>query len=280
MKASRVFNRGVIIAPPIQQDGTTIKLRGDPTQRLARFAALYFDKAIFTDNNIISVGLDNDSQELINVGFAKIHKYQVNSIYDSKVDGIKSIPEAVIDDTFISLPSSQRQKWSVLDDNNSYSGVSDQQGQYSSIFIDIFSKFPCPDNQTPIKEIIKFNSAHRATLHNLRLGISQLAERMALAKNTSDIAHAISVEIDTHLEILDTQLTKTGFQSFKESLTIGLQMPSSLIATIFSIAGVPFGIAAPLSNLLSISAGNNPYKSRFQSVDWAYILSAQKKRIV
>lgn len=280
MKAAKVFNRGVVIGPPLQQNGLSITTRGDTSSRLARFSALYFDKAIFPDNNLISVGLDSDAKHLTDIGFAKVQLLRFGSFYDGKVNGEKPLPDAIMDGVFAKLPASQRHKWSILDDENRWSGVTNLQGEYSAIFLDVFSKFPCPNDETPIQEIIKFNASHRKTLHALRIGISQLAERMALAQNAADIANAVSVEIDTHLEELDGLLTKTGFQALKESLTIGFQLPSTTIALIFSMLGVPSGVAAPLSNSLSISAGHNPYKSRFQSVDWAYILSAQKKGIV
>jgi hypothetical protein len=279
MTIARTFNRGIVIAPPIVQKGSGFSVGGGSNSRILRFAALYFDKALFPNNNIIHVGLDSEANELIQRKFAKEHNARFLSLSDGKIEDGRQLASATVEDALCHLAASQRARWSVA-----YDGMPEiaenMQGAYSSLFLETFSAFPCPKDTVSLEEILAFNAENRKKLHSLRIGISQLAERLTLAKSIPDIANAVSTELYSHLEELDTLLNKSRIARSIEAVSIGIQMPSDAISTILQFLGTPKSVAVAVSNVLSISAGYTPFANRAQSLDWGYILDAKDKKIV
>lgn len=211
MSVAKQFNRGIVIPPPIFQEGSSFSSGSQFDNNAARFAALYFDRALLVGNQMIHFGDVVGADALVSRRFATRHLAKYNFMNYGMVEGNRLLSVAQIEDGLLSLPASHRSKWSTF--YPSMPEVPKQlQDEYNCIFIDLFSGFPCPTSDVSIDKILAFNAKNRNALHSLRLGVSRFAERLTLARNEPAILDAVQTELTTNLETLERELQKAASQ--------------------------------------------------------------------
>lgn len=272
--SNRKFRRGAIIAPPFRQEGDTFRFgQNVEYEDILRFSSFYFDRACEPQTMLFGAPPTKDISYLLEKGFLSRSNLPYNSVDSGLLPDGRELRFATVLDTLRAMPGSQNGRWSILDWDKSY--FSFQNSSLDTIFIDLIERFPAPDKDVPLEEILRFNKKHGVHLLNFRNDIFDLASNLVASKGAAPIRDLISDKIGRSLDQISEISIKSGLFKYAHKLSIGLNLPSSIISTVLSLAGLPSTAAIAIGNSVQIGFAHSPFKTRKLAIDAYYILQSK-----
>lgn len=182
--------RGLIVSPPIEIDGTTLKARSsnlDPQE--LRLAALFWDKIVWPSSRAIHFGSGPDEQFLEQVGVLTRPDYTVWG------DAAQGFAQGQIK-AFEELDAREPGQWCLAQGENSLLIRGGQLVAAPSPQLELHQAIPVPDKDVPLAEVLEFKQRRHDELWALRAELDDFVAAINAAEDKED-------ELSRHVVLVD-----------------------------------------------------------------------------
>jgi hypothetical protein len=240
--------RGLVISSPVEISGRSLNIKNsdlDPQE--LRFSLLFWDKLNFPTNNIINLGLNDDSQFLAETKILE----RLHVTVGGAGDMAQAFQLAHVH-AFKTFDQMQPGVWSLATGENSISFLDGDLEMGRGILVRLYQAIPVPNKDVPLQDILEFREKYRAELLALRHHLDAIYQRILAA---GDGALALNSELSA-LESAIADYIKTAravrFPFVGMSFDASLNVPAAVAA---GMAAFETGLGGITSLLAGAAAG-------------------------
>ncbi|WP_102363535.1 DUF6236 family protein [Vibrio cyclitrophicus] len=211
------MERGVITpSTEVLIDGERFTMKdGIPAERI-RYLALYWDKVVLTDTNLMSTSLSDDAILLEDAGVLRKQKYRINP---SVMQGNQSFPDMhlealckVTEELTLKNPG----QWTLEQIGDQLILPPESTGELITADFKLHNCLPVPLPDYPIDKLIKFKYERKAELQAFRSCLDELYLEIS---KSQDIPRATIAQI-SRLKAAISDLDKVAKESWKQRFLV------------------------------------------------------------
>jgi hypothetical protein len=155
-------HRGLVVSPPIEIKGSSLRMRGphlDPVE--LRFALLFWDRLVWPSSNVVSIGSNPDEQFLEGAGILRRHTFAVDG------EMAQEFARGQIQ-TYLDLDNAEPGVWALAQGENSFLLKEGLAEAGTGALVELHRAIPIPSQAVPFAEILEFKQRRNAELTALR----------------------------------------------------------------------------------------------------------------
>ncbi|GCA52361.1 hypothetical protein KGO5_04826 [Sinorhizobium sp. KGO-5] len=169
--------RGIIISPPVEVDGNKLTIKGASIdEQEIRFSLLFFDRIMWPDNNLVSIGSGESVTFLEKCGIVSRPKYR-----SASSGPLAKLFVDVHLKAFEDMQTKEPGFWSL---SNTYVNVVNHSSQFvtsGGSYVELLGAIPVPNEDVPINDILEFKEKRRDELLGLRIEIQDFSSSVLRA---------------------------------------------------------------------------------------------------
>ncbi|MFG1300518.1 DUF6236 family protein [Xanthobacter sp. V3C-3] len=231
--------RGLVISCPIKAEagGRSLKIDTNLDPQDLRFSLLFWDKLDWPESSLLSFGLSQDAQYLIDIGVLQRSKMPTPTgaflMEPAFVDGHRRVYRA--------LDRSEPGVWSLGKGVNSIDFDYGDLERDRGISVRLHNVIPVPVKDVPLNEVIEFKEKYRDELLSIRSYLDTIYANI----RSSDFSNQM---IEREIHLLDLSISKyikasraSGLAFLSSSFDANLNLPAFVSS---SIAAYSLGLSA------------------------------------
>lgn len=236
--------RGIIIGPPTQVEGTSLRMSPSLDPIELRTWLLFWDKLVWPDNAFIGTPMLPDYEYLIAAGVLTRPTYRFSG------DVAQGVLGGYIQ-AFQEKESTESGCWSIAQGENALQLLGGDIPTSRDLLVRLHQAVPIPDGDVPFAEILEFKQRRLPELHRFRYEIESLYEEVA---SSSDQGLALNKRVE-HVQQACADLIKVNKDWKFGSLLSDWNFSISLRDLAALGAGVVGGHSYGLGDVSSLFAG-------------------------
>ncbi|NRP69959.1 hypothetical protein ILFOPFJJ_00836 [Ensifer psoraleae] len=171
------------MSPPIEIYGNSLTVKNSAIdEQEIRFSLLFFDRMMWPDNNLISIGSSTSAAFLEQCGILTRPRYR----FTSGGEATKLFVELQLS-AFEDMEEKEPGLWAL---SNAYVNVVKHSPKFAASggsHVDLLGAIPVPDKDVPLNDILEFKEKRRDQLLGLRIEIQNLASAVMRAGDDAGV---------------------------------------------------------------------------------------------
>lgn len=268
--------RGLVVSPPMESAGTTLKLKSgvlDPQE--LRSSLLFWDRLDFPDQPLIKFGQNSDAEFLASAGVLKRTEIKISG----RGDFATAVRDAHVA-AFRYLDKENPGRWSLATGERSVSFGDDALELGRGALVRLHGAIPVPDKDVPLQDILEFRIRRSDELLALRTHLETIYQRVISAGDGELVwnteIEALQRAIQDHIKTS----RESGFRLRLADLSASLNLISigSTAITAYSM-GLPIvpALITGSAAALSINVGPALKRHKPSPTPFQYITSYQNE---
>lgn len=183
-------HRGLVISPPIEIEGTSLRTKSSNIDgQELRFALLFWDRLVWPSSRAIYFSSNQDEQYLESAGILERPDYTING------DGATGIAKGQIQ-AFHDLDHREPGIWALAQGENSFMWKDGFVQGGTGALVELHRSIPIPKHDVPLAEILEFKQRRRDELVLLRRHLDAFVAEIEKSEDKLDALRRYIAEID------------------------------------------------------------------------------------